>query len=155
MAAICSVVHEVLTKCTVCVRLTAKPPRPLMANLPATRVQQFCPFIRIGMDYAGPLQMRELKLRKSRSYKLYIAVFVCFAIKAVHLEVLSELSPTHSWQLSTVSSAVVGSHVKFTRTVEWTLFFVLVGGFRGTVFLFLLFLFLFSCIDLFNYFIIY
>ncbi|XP_060879146.1 uncharacterized protein LOC132951345 [Metopolophium dirhodum] len=38
--AIRSVVHEVVTKCSVCVRLAAKPPQPLMADLPAARVQQ-------------------------------------------------------------------------------------------------------------------
>lgn len=63
-----------------------------MADLPAARVQQLRPFARVGVDYAGLLQMRELRLRKSRSYKVYIAVFVCFSIKAVHLEVVSELS---------------------------------------------------------------
>lgn len=92
IVAIRSVVHDVLSKCSVCVRLTAKPSQPLMADLPAARVQQFRPFARVGIDYAGPLQMRELRLRKSRNYKVYIAVFVCFSIKAVHLEVVSELS---------------------------------------------------------------
>lgn len=76
IVAIRSVAHDVLRHCPVCVRLTAKPPRPLMANHPAARVQQFRPFVRVGVDYADPLQMRELKLRKSRSYKVYIAVFV-------------------------------------------------------------------------------
>ncbi|KAF0756445.1 Integrase catalytic domain-containing protein [Aphis craccivora] len=36
--------------------------------------------------------MRELKLRKFQNYDVYIAAFVCFSIKAVHLEVVSELS---------------------------------------------------------------
>lgn len=92
IVAIRSVVHTVLTNCSVCVRLTAKPSQPMMADLPAARVQQLRPFARVGVDYAGPLQMRELRLRKSRSYKVYIAVFVCFSVKAVHLEVVSELS---------------------------------------------------------------
>ena len=63
-----------------------------MADLPATRVQRWRPFARVGVDYAGPLQMRELQLRKSRIFKIYIAVFVCFGVKAVHLEVVSDLS---------------------------------------------------------------
>ncbi|XP_008182033.1 uncharacterized protein LOC103309131 [Acyrthosiphon pisum] len=92
IVAIRSVAHDVLRHCSVCVRLTAKPPQPLMADLPAARVQQFRPFARVGVDYAGPLQMRELKLRKSRIYKVYIAVFVCFSVKAVHLELVSDLS---------------------------------------------------------------
>lgn len=87
-----SVLHEVLSRCVVCVRLTAKPVQPFMADLPAARVQQCRPFARVGIDYAGPLTMRELRLRKSRTYKIYIAVFVCFSVKAVHLEVVSDLT---------------------------------------------------------------
>jgi len=92
IGAIRSVVHAILTKCVVCVRLTAKPSKTMMADLPAVRVQHFRPFARFGVDYAGPLQMRELQLRKSRSYKVYIAMFVCYSIKAVHLKVVSKLS---------------------------------------------------------------
>jgi len=63
-----------------------------MADLPDSRVQQRRPFDRVGVDYAGPLQMRETKLRKSRVFKIYIAVFICFITKAVHLEVVTDLS---------------------------------------------------------------
>jgi hypothetical protein len=63
-----------------------------MADLPAARVQQYRPFVHVGIDYAGPLQMRESQLRKSRTYKVYIAVFICFSTKAVHLELVSDLS---------------------------------------------------------------
>lgn len=63
-----------------------------MADLPSARVQQCRPFAQVGIDYAGPIQIRELHLRKYRSYKIYIAVFICFAVKAIHLEVVSELS---------------------------------------------------------------
>ncbi|XP_008188328.1 uncharacterized protein LOC103310788 [Acyrthosiphon pisum] len=87
-----SVLHTVTRGCPICVRFDAKPPQPIMADLPAARVQQSRPFARVGVDYAGPLQMREVQLRKSRVYKVYIAVFVCFSVKAVHLEVVTELS---------------------------------------------------------------
>jgi hypothetical protein len=63
-----------------------------MADLPISRVQPRRPFERVGVYYAGPLQLKELRLRKSRIYKVYIAVFVCFTTKAVHLEVVTELS---------------------------------------------------------------
>lgn len=63
-----------------------------MGDLPAERVQQCRPFAHVGVDYAGPLQLRELQLRKSRVFKIYIAVFICFTVKAVHLEVVSDLS---------------------------------------------------------------
>ncbi|XP_008188319.1 uncharacterized protein LOC103310776 [Acyrthosiphon pisum] len=87
-----SVLHNVLINCTVCVRLDAKPSYPFMADLPGPRVKPRRPFEQVGVDYAGPLQLKELRLRKSRMFKIYIAVFVCFTTKAVHLEVVTELS---------------------------------------------------------------
>lgn len=63
-----------------------------MADLSSTRVQPCLPFVRVGVDFAVPLQLPETRLRKSRSYKVYVAVFICFTVKAVHLEVVTELS---------------------------------------------------------------
>lgn len=42
------------------------------------------------MDYAGPIQIRTSKGRGHRAYKGFIAVFVCFSTKAVHLELVSD-----------------------------------------------------------------
>lgn len=50
------------------------------------------PFMKVGVDYAGPFSIKENRLRKPRQYKIYLAVFVCFTIRAVHLEYLSDLS---------------------------------------------------------------
>jgi len=63
-----------------------------MADLPRSRVTECHPLSRVGIDYAGPLQMKEHRLRKARQYKVYVAVFVCFLVKAVHLEIVSDLS---------------------------------------------------------------
>ncbi|XP_008178160.1 uncharacterized protein LOC103307707 [Acyrthosiphon pisum] len=87
-----SVLHQISSECTICVRLDHQPPQPLMADLPPGRVQRCRPFARVGIDFAGPLQLQETRLRKARSYKVYVAVFVCFAVKACHLEVVTELS---------------------------------------------------------------
>ncbi|CAI6349887.1 unnamed protein product [Macrosiphum euphorbiae] len=87
-----SVIHNVISQCTRCVRLRASVPTPVMADLPESRVLQCRPFSCVGVDYAGPIPMRDNKLRKSRTYKAYIAVFVCMSVKAVHLELVSDLS---------------------------------------------------------------
>ncbi|XP_050547993.1 uncharacterized protein LOC126909604 [Daktulosphaira vitifoliae] len=87
-----AVVHKVISRCTTCVRYAAVNPQPRMADLPSARVTECQVFRRVGIDYAGPLQMREIRLRKSRTYKVYLAIFVCFTVKAVHLEVVTELS---------------------------------------------------------------
>lgn len=86
------VIRQTIGSCTTCVRAIAQSPQPLMADLPAARVQVCQPFSKVGIDYAGPLPMRECRLRKPREYKVYIAVFVCMAVKAVHLELVLELS---------------------------------------------------------------
>jgi len=65
-----SVIHSVISQCTRCVRLRATVSVPLMADLPESRVLQCRPFSsRVGVDYAGPIPMRENRLRKSRTYK--------------------------------------------------------------------------------------
>ncbi|XP_015367520.1 PREDICTED: uncharacterized protein LOC107164278 [Diuraphis noxia] len=87
-----SLIRSVISKCTRCVRIAAVHPQPVMADLPRSRVSECRPFSRVGIDFAGPLKMTENRLRKSREYKVYIAVFVCFVVKAVHLEVVSDLS---------------------------------------------------------------
>ncbi|XP_016661601.2 uncharacterized protein LOC107884315 [Acyrthosiphon pisum] len=87
-----AVIHSVVSQCTRCVRLRASVPTPVMADLPESRVLQCRPFSCVGVDYAGPIPMRDNKLRKSRTYKAYIAVFVCMSVKAVHLELVSDLS---------------------------------------------------------------
>ncbi|XP_026819102.1 uncharacterized protein LOC113557746 [Rhopalosiphum maidis] len=85
-------IRTVISHCTRCVRLSAANPQPVMADLPRSRVTECRPFSRVGIDYAGPLLMKEHRLRKARQYKIYVAVFVCFAVKAEHLEVVSDLS---------------------------------------------------------------
>jgi len=87
-----SVIRKVIGQCTICVRTIARSPHPVMGNLPSSRVQACRPFSKVGVDYAGPLPMRECKLRKFRQYKIYVSVFVCMVTKAVHLEIVTELS---------------------------------------------------------------
>ncbi|XP_025191886.1 uncharacterized protein LOC112592112 [Melanaphis sacchari] len=87
IVAIKSILHRVTRACPVCVRFDGKPPQPIMADLPAARSGSD-----IGTQHAGPIQMREVRLRKLPVNKAYIAVFVCFSVKTVHLEVVTELS---------------------------------------------------------------
>ncbi|XP_060846073.1 uncharacterized protein LOC132925721 [Rhopalosiphum padi] len=86
------VVGNELKRCVTCVRLAAVNPQPVMSDLPPSRVIPCRPFSKVGIDFAGRLTMRELKLRKAREYKVYISVFICMTVKAVHLEVVTDLS---------------------------------------------------------------
>lgn len=49
-------------------------------------------FYNTGNDYAGSIQIKRSGGRGITSYKGYIAIFVCMATKAVHLEAVGDLT---------------------------------------------------------------
>lgn len=61
-------------------------------DLPASRVNQVKPFYATGVDFAGPFSVTPYRARGLKSLKVYVCLFVCFTIKAVHLELVSSLS---------------------------------------------------------------
>jgi hypothetical protein len=79
-------------RCLPCVRWRAAIPQQLMANLPAPRVTPSRPFSHTGVDYAGPVMLRTSKGRGHKATKAFIAIFVCLATKAVHIEAVSDYS---------------------------------------------------------------
>lgn len=78
--------------CVKCVRYSAKTTTPLMGQLPSSRVTPTRPFKNSGVDYAGPISIRTSKGRGHHAYKGYVCLFVCMATKAIHLEVVSDLT---------------------------------------------------------------
>lgn len=82
------VVHD----CVTCRRIRGKTLNPLMGNLPKERITPSFPFLRSGVDYAGPVFVLNRKGRGAKTTKSYICLFVCFVTRAVHLELVSDLS---------------------------------------------------------------
>ncbi|XP_058128358.1 uncharacterized protein LOC131291530, partial [Anopheles ziemanni] len=70
---------------------TPVPAQQQMGQLPACRVTPGRPFAVTGIDYAGPIYLKPAH-RRAAALKAYICVFVCFATKAVHLELVGDLS---------------------------------------------------------------
>ncbi|CAI6359149.1 unnamed protein product [Macrosiphum euphorbiae] len=85
-------VRRTIFSCVPCTRHTAVRPQPLMADLPSYRVQPHRPFSHVGMDYGGPFLVKEHRRRNAHSVKVYLALFICMSVKAVHLEIVSDLS---------------------------------------------------------------
>ncbi|XP_011858658.1 PREDICTED: uncharacterized protein LOC105556186 [Vollenhovia emeryi] len=86
--------RKVVRSCLVCFRLRAKGARVKMGDLPEARVTGFLrPFTICGVDYAGPIQIRESR-RRGRVHisKAYIALFICFNTRAIHLELVTSLT---------------------------------------------------------------
>ncbi|XP_055633970.1 uncharacterized protein LOC129774278 [Toxorhynchites rutilus septentrionalis] len=76
--------------CNRCARLKPTQIQQFMGDLPAARVTPGRPFIKVGVDYFGPVFIRHAPRRPAS--KAYVAVFVCMCTKAVHLEMVTDLS---------------------------------------------------------------
>ncbi|XP_025266081.1 uncharacterized protein LOC112638468 [Camponotus floridanus] len=87
-----AVVKRVIHRCVTCTRWKAAAPQPMMGNLPRERVTPARPFLRTGVDYAGPIFIRTSKGRGHKASKGFISVFVCLSTKAVHLEAVTDYS---------------------------------------------------------------
>ena len=85
-------VRKILRGCITCLKVNAVNSSQIMANLPRERVVQSRPFQRVGLDFAGPIITKPNVQRSKITIKSYIALFICFSTKAVHLELVSDLS---------------------------------------------------------------
>lgn len=65
-----------------------------MGSLPEARVRPTRAFTHTAIDYAGPIWSRTSRGRGQKAHKSWVAVFVCMCSKAVHLELVSELTST-------------------------------------------------------------
>ncbi|XP_018399979.1 PREDICTED: uncharacterized protein LOC108777551, partial [Cyphomyrmex costatus] len=84
--------RKILRSCITCFRVKPIQSEAIMGSLPASRVTMSRPFSHCGVDYAGPIIIKEGKRRNARNSKAYISIFVCFATKAVHIELVSDLT---------------------------------------------------------------
>ena len=84
--------RSIAKKCIVCTRFRGQTFQPIMGDLPAVRVSTDFPFNSCGIDFAGPFMIASKKGRGSRVTKAYLCIFVCLATKALHLEVVSDLT---------------------------------------------------------------
>lgn len=73
-------------------RFKAQAASQLMGSLPFDRVNEAKVFDVIGIDYCGPFSIKQSSLRRSIVTKGYVCVFVCFATKAIHLELVSDMT---------------------------------------------------------------
>lgn len=84
-------VRSVVRNCFRCQRLNPAPAQQQIGQLPASRVTPSRPFSVVGIDYAGPFYLKPIHKRAAPA-KSYLCLFVCFSTKAVHLQLVCELS---------------------------------------------------------------
>ena len=83
--------RTVCNQCVVCRKAAARVDHQLMGQLPPSRVNANFIFFHTGIEFAGPYFIQYSHTRKPVIVKAYLAVFVCFCTKAVHLEVVGDL----------------------------------------------------------------
>ena len=98
-----SLVQQFIHKCVLCRRFGASSYKaPLPPPLPEYRVRECLPFSSIGVDYAGPLTIRQNTHTSNNgvqnalspcSGKAWVCLFTCCASRAVHFEIVTDLSP--------------------------------------------------------------
>ena len=83
-------VKSLLLRCVTCRRQRAKTiAKPPLPPLPAERVQWQRLFATVGVDHIGHFYARDAQ---GQRIKLYICLFVCATTRAVHLEVVDNLT---------------------------------------------------------------
>uniref|UniRef100_A0A1B6EB86 Integrase catalytic domain-containing protein n=2 Tax=Clastoptera arizonana TaxID=38151 RepID=A0A1B6EB86_9HEMI len=89
-----NLVNKIFRQCISCFRINPKRRTQVMGELPRARVQiPSRAFYNCGVDYCGPFVVKISKRRgTAQTSKCYIALFVCFSTKAVHLELVEDLT---------------------------------------------------------------
>ncbi|XP_062592781.1 uncharacterized protein LOC134254255 [Saccostrea cucullata] len=82
-------VKRILHKCTICKRFDGGPYKmPLMPPLPKKRVSESAPFTYTGVDYFGPIFIKT----DTGSKKVWVCLFTCLVVRAIHLELMQDMS---------------------------------------------------------------
>ena len=84
-----SSVKKVINRCIICKFIHGEfilP--PFTPHLPKYRVCCEYPFEKVGVDYAGPLYIRDIYSKSKEMRKCYILLFTCTTARCVHVELV-------------------------------------------------------------------
>ncbi|XP_058817128.1 uncharacterized protein LOC131680430 [Topomyia yanbarensis] len=87
-----STVRWVLRRCVTCFKAKPAIMQQMMGDLPKSRLEGGFPFLNAGVDFCGPIYIRQHNKRSTITYKVYVAVFLCFATRAIHLELVGDMT---------------------------------------------------------------
>ncbi|GFV99893.1 integrase catalytic domain-containing protein [Trichonephila clavipes] len=87
-----TIARKTVHQCVTCFKSRPILSSQIMGNLPSERVNISSPFTIAGLDLCGPFLVKYKNQRKGTLNKVYIGVCICFSTKAIHLELLSDLT---------------------------------------------------------------
>ncbi|XP_052815239.1 uncharacterized protein LOC128242202 [Mya arenaria] len=86
-------VSSFIFKCVKCRKLRGNLQTQKMAELPSCRLSEALPFTYVGVDTFGPWQVSTRRTRGGQaSSKRWAVLFTCMTVRAIHIEVVKELS---------------------------------------------------------------
>ncbi|GFX32543.1 integrase catalytic domain-containing protein [Trichonephila clavipes] len=87
-----NICRKVVHNCVICCKANPTCTDQIMADLPKDRVIKNYPFNVSGVDFCGPFYIKYKGQRKSVYNKIYVCIFICFVSKAVHLDIVTDLT---------------------------------------------------------------
>lgn len=86
-------IRKVIRSCTTCFKANPMKTVQLMGDLPSYRVRPAPTFSNTGVDFAGPFLVKSTSVgRKPLITKSYVCLFVCMLTRAIHIELVSDLT---------------------------------------------------------------
>jgi hypothetical protein len=86
-------IKQIIHKCISCFRTKPIIAQQKMGDLPVKRLEPARPFINSGLDYCGPILIKTHRGRgKQKTIKAYVCLFICLSTKAIHIELVSDLT---------------------------------------------------------------
>ena len=87
-------IKSCIRQCTICLRYDSRPCKyPGPPPLPEERVRETKPFEVVGIDFTGAIQLQHPSTEStSDNVKVYVCLFTCATTRAVHLELVTDMS---------------------------------------------------------------
>ncbi|XP_044174315.1 uncharacterized protein LOC122957942 [Acropora millepora] len=86
-------VKSIINKCVVCKKLEGRPyGTPPASQLPRFRLSHEFAFTSIGVDFAGPVYVKDIYHKSADMNKAYIVLYTCASSRAVHLDLVPRLT---------------------------------------------------------------
>jgi Family of unknown function (DUF5641)/Integrase zinc binding domain len=87
-----SAIKKVVYECVTCFKANPVSIQQYMGSLPEARTSVALPFSSVAIDYAGYYMMKSGLTRNAAGVKVYICLFKCMRVGAIHLELVTDLS---------------------------------------------------------------
>ena len=93
-----TVIKKLIKDCKMCRRVEGTPfTMPRMPSLPTERVARSQPFEYTGVDYFGPMFVKDFslvndQLKEQYKRKVWVCLFTCFMVRTIHLKLVEDMS---------------------------------------------------------------